>query len=917
VLFRSLWSTLHPRMLRVRVGLLFILILVAAGVAGAAASAKDVQAYAFPGKRILILHSYFKGYKWTDDEHQGITSVLEPAVGAENIYVEYLDTKRFYWDSYHLQLSAVYRQKYGPYRPDLVIVTDNNAFDFMRRFGDTIFPGVPVVFCGVNYAKETDLMGHPNFTGVSEEADLKASLDTALRLQPGTQSVYTLHDNTETGMIVAERMKTLAPLYPGITFIQLNQLSFQAILAQLKVLPPHSIVFYTFFSRDASGQLYDNSRTMRLAADASNAPIFGAWDFNLGYGIVGGMLTGGVANGEAAARIALRILAGEKPSGIPIQRDTPNKLLFDYSALSKFHIPLSALPKGSEVINLPESAFTRYRTLLLASTGIVAFLVTVIAILFANISRRKRAEEDLLSYQDHLEEQVRERSAQLQAANDELQGDLIEREKVERALRRAESDLRSIFENAAEGIYQSTAEGRFIVVNPALAQMAGFRDSEEMVEAVKDIRTDFYIDRDRRIAFETALATQTEVRGLESQIRRTDGGVIWILENARAIRNDKGVFEHYEGIIQDITDRKKVEEALRTSQELLNKTFTSLLDALLIVHAGDRTIRDCNPATRQLFGYSREELLGKSTRLLHVDDASYEELETKALSAFQGKGFLHLSTFHMRRKDGEIFICEMALMPLHGEDGVLTSWVAVIRDITEQRQTEAKLDLTRRKLRALAAETTLLEERERRGIATQLHDQLGALLAMGKVKLGTLLKATVGTPFAAPLEEIHSLVGEAVNETRSLTWELSPPVLYQLGLSAAIEWLCEETEKRNGLTVRFSQEGVPVELSDERRFLLFSAARELLLNVVKHAEARRVSIRLRWMDTAVESQVKDDGKGFDVAGIEVLRDARKSFGLFNIQERVADLDGRVDILSSPGAGSAVTVMLPFRGAMAP
>lgn len=895
---------------------LFVLVLLVTGAAPRA-RAMEVQTLSFPGKRILVLHSYYKGYKWTDDEHRGLTTVLEPAVGAENIYVEYLDTKRFYWDSYVSQLSAVYRQKYGPYRPDLVLVTDNNAFDFMRRFGDSLFPGVPVVFCGVNFAKNSDLVGHPNFTGVSEEADLKASLDTALRLEPGTQHVYSLNDSTETGQIVAERLKVLAPTYPQVDFISLDGFPLREVLLKLEDLPPHSIVFFTFFSKDIAGQFFETQRSMQLVASASNRPVFGAWDFNLGYGLVGGMLSSGEANGEAAGRIALRILGGESPLNIPIQRDTPNKLLFDYVALSRHHIPLTSLPKGSEVINLPESPFSRYRTLLLTSAGTVIFLVSVIAVLFANISRRKRAEEDLLRYQDHLEEQVRERSAQLQEANDELQEDLVEREKAERALRRAEADLRSIFENAAEGIYQSTMGGQFIVVNTALAQMAGYASSEAMVETIQDIRTDFYVDAVKRIEFETALANRTEVRGLESQIRRTDGAVIWILENARAIRNEKGEFEHYEGIIQDITDRKRAEEALRSSQELLNKTFASLLDALLIVNATDRSIQDCNPATPQLFGYSREELLGQSTRVLHVDDASYEELEAKALSAFAGKGFLHLSTFRMQRKGGEIFLCEMALMPLHGEDGAVSSWVAVIRDITEQRHTEAKLDLTRRKLRALAAELTLVEERERRVIATQLHDQLGAVLAMGKVKLAAVLKAAAGSPFMVPLEEVHALVGEAVNETRSLTWELSPPVLYQLGLTAAIEWLCEETEKRNRQAVRFTQEGRPVELSDERRFLVFSAVRELLLNVVKHAEARSVAIRLHWTDTAVECQVKDDGKGFDVAGVEALRDARRSFGLFNIQERVADLDGRFDIVSSPGAGAAVSLMLPFQGAEAP
>lgn len=766
------------------IGLLLLL-----SIAGGAASGKDVQAITLPGKRILILHSYFKGFKWTDDEHQGISSVLEPAVGAENLYVEYMDTKRFYWDSYLVQLSEVYRQKYGPYRPDLVLVTDNNAFDFMRRFGNRLFPGVPVVFCGVNYAREEDLRDHPNFAGVSEEGDLKTNLDLALRLAPGTRYIYAPNDSTETGQVVAERLMALAPAYPDVTFIRIEGHPMAEMLNRLQNLPPRSLIFFTFFSRDVSGQFFEYQRSMRLVADATAVPIFGAWDFNLGHGLVGGALTSGVENGEAAARIALRVLAGEKPADIPLQRNAPSKLRFDYDVLARHRIPLSSLPSGSEVINLPQSIFFRYRTVLLGSAGTVVFLVTVIAILIANISRRKRAEEDLLRYQDQLEEQVRERSAQLQTVNDKLQQDLVEREKAERAL--------------------------------------------------------------------------------------------------------------------------------RTSQELLNKTFASLRDALLIVDASNRTVLDCNPATRDLFGYEREELIGRSTRCLHVDDASYERLELQALAAFEGKGFLYLATFRMTRKSGEAFDCELAMMPLYGESRRLTSWVAVIRDITEQRQTEAKLDLTRRKLRALTAELTLLEERERRGIAAQLHDQLGAVLAMGKVKLAALLRAHAGTPVAAPLEEIHGLVGEAVNETRSLTWELSPPILYQLGLSAAIEWLCEETENRSGFQVRFTQEGEPVRLSDELRFLLFSAVRELLLNVVKHAEARQVKVTLRWTELAVGIQVVDDGKGFDLAETESLRDARKSFGLFNIQERVADLDGEVEITSAPAAGTAVSLVLPFKGADAP
>ena len=233
-----------------RVGLLFCVLFVRrAGDPVAPHRPRTSRACAFPGKRILILHSYFKGYKWTDDEHRGITSILEPAVGAENIYVEYLDTKRFYWDSYLVQLSSVYQQKYGPYRPDLVIVTDNNAFDFMRRFGETIFPGVPVVFCGVNYAQETDLIGHPNFTGVSEEADLKASLDTALRLQPQARNVFTLVGTApETGNAWQPWQRS-APAHLCGTW----EPALWGDADAAESLAPQQLFFYTFFSRDTPG----------------------------------------------------------------------------------------------------------------------------------------------------------------------------------------------------------------------------------------------------------------------------------------------------------------------------------------------------------------------------------------------------------------------------------------------------------------------------------------------------------------------------------------------------------------------------------------------------------------------------------------------------------------------------------------
>ncbi len=756
----------------------FFLLLLA--LLGPSTAALAVEAAS--GKRVLVLHSYYKGYKWADDEHRGITAILEPVLGVENVFVEYMDSKRFFDQRYLTLLPEVYRRKYLDHRIDLIVAADDKALEFLVEHRDDLFPGTPVVFCGVNYFREEQLKGRPLFTGVSEDPDLSASLDVALRMHPETRRIFLVTDDTESGVAVQARLAEIGPSWKDVPLVPLEGMTMEALLARLHALPPRSLVFFSFFFRDAGGRVFGYDESVRLISEASNAPVYGGWDFNLGFGLVGGMLTSGFDQGDAAGRIALRVLRGESPATIPVLRGLPGRYMFDHHQLERWGIPATRLPADSIVINLPESAYTRYRKTILLGAGALVLLGVLNAVLALNISRRKLAEAALREHQERLEETIRVRSEQLSSANEELRRDIHQRERTERALRVAEGNLRSIFENAAEGIYQSTPSGRFVTVNPALAAMAGYGSPTEMVEAIADIRKDFYVEPGSRAMFEESLASQDEVRGFESLVKRKDGELIWVLENARAIRNEKGRVDHYEGIVQDISDRRKMAE---------------------------------------------------------------------------------------------------------------------------------KLDRTRQKLRGLAGELTRVEERERRTIATQLHDQLGAVLSMAKMKLASLRQGVEGTPLAPALEEVHALVGNAVQETRFLTWELSPPILYQLGLESALEWLGESVEQRHGVAFRFEKEGNPHDLGEERRFLVFSAVRELLLNVVKHADAGGVSLRLRWLEAVVEATLDDDGKGFDVPGAAALPDARRSFGLFSIQERFDDLGGSVSIRSAPGEGTSVTLVLPY------
>jgi signal transduction histidine kinase len=249
-------------------------------------------------------------------------------------------------------------------------------------------------------------------------------------------------------------------------------------------------------------------------------------------------------------------------------------------------------------------------------------------------------------------------------------------------------------------------------------------------------------------------------------------------------------------------------------------------------------------------------------------------------------------------------------MPLQAEDGSVGGWVSVIRDVTEEKRAEEKLEQYRRKLRALAAELIAVEARERRSIAAQLHENLGQLLATAKMKMAGLRSAPPDHSFGPRVAEVQGLVEEALEQTRSLTYELSPPILYQLGLEAALKWLCESMQKRYGYKVAFTRQGESGALPEESSVLLFSAVRELLVNVAKHAAAASVAVRLHWQEAQVEVLVRDNGKGFQRTGAG-LPESQDGFGLFNIQERASDLGGRLWVRSEPGKGTAARIHLPL------
>jgi signal transduction histidine kinase len=233
-------------------------------------------------------------------------------------------------------------------------------------------------------------------------------------------------------------------------------------------------------------------------------------------------------------------------------------------------------------------------------------------------------------------------------------------------------------------------------------------------------------------------------------------------------------------------------------------------------------------------------------------------------------------------------------------------------EITERKKTEQQLRAFQATLRSVASELNIAEEGERRRISQGIHDHIGQILAITKIKLGALRQATANTDNSKSIEDIRDLVNEVIQYTRTLTFELGSPILYELGLKAALESLAEHHEKQHGTRTSLTSSANGYDLPNDVRTVLYQAVRELLHNVAKHAEANSVMISIDTDEQNMRVNVDDNGSGFDVSNTSFEVAPTGGFGLFQLRERLDHLGGQLRIESTPGEGTRVSLIVPLK-----
>jgi PAS domain S-box-containing protein len=512
--------------------------------------------------------------------------------------------------------------------------------------------------------------------------------------------------------------------------------------------------------------------------------------------------------------------------------------------------------------------------------------------------------------------------------------DISQFKQTEDALRQAEAKYRHIFENAVEGIFQSTVDGRYLSVNSAMARIFGYASPEDMIASVgSGIESRIYVERHQRAEFMRALEDHDVVQDFEAQNYRKNGERIWTRTNARVVRDAQGTLLYYEGFLEDVTERKQAERAVRDSEARYRTLMEQAADMIIITDAYGKII-NVNSQACAMLGYTRGELLNLAvTQVVASHDRECFGLQIDLLSP--GKTFVTECT--MRRQDASQFPAEVATKLL--SDGTIQG---IIRDISERKRLEseiqamleaqqkwnADLENTVRaktsELRELAQTRDQLlrqimtaQEEERRRVARELHDDTSQALTALIANLA-VVQTHPPSKAKAHLDEIKSAVVEILKGVNRIVLDLRPTLLDDYGLISALSWYAGKRLDSDHTHVEITVPESELRLPSTVETILFRIGQEAITNIAKYARATRVQINLNHDAGAnmVTLTIEDNGIGFALAHNREGNLDRPHLGLIGMQERVQLIGGQLEIQSTPNHGTLVSVSVPLDHASA-
>jgi len=570
-----------------------------------------------------------------------------------DMQIEYLDTKRYATPEHSKKLFNFYRDKFRDAHFDVIIASDDFAYNFVLDHRADFLPGVPVVFCGVNDFRSARLAGMDNITGVVENVDFEGTFRLAMRLSPDRDHMVVIGDRSVTGLAIQHQIREVVPRLAGLlTFEFWDDLPLSEIVQRLKTLPKNTMLFIIPMYLEYESKLYSADEVLEVATQNVSLPVYSCWRFLLGHGCVGGRLHSGVDHGRIAARLAFRILTGEKASNIPVVDHFDDPFAFDYVVLKRLDIPTKLLPSGSEIINEPYAFYTINKGLFWTIIISLMAMLFVLVLLVVSNTQRRRIQERI---------------------NDQL------------------SFLKILMDTIPLPIYYLDHRGAFQGCNQAFERLYAVRREDI---AGKDLGA---------IGCPGAAALSD---GVDRELMRDPGARVYecTLGSAEGLRslmvskatylNAKGEVAGLVGVLNDISVLKRAEEELRQAEEKYRGIFEN--SVLGIFRAGpDGTLLDANSALVEMLGYeSLEALLAAGPDFLRRAGGDHPGWLVSAPGAGGSAAFRR----EIVRLGGQRMTAFLHLRAVADSFGGIWAYEGIVEDITQRENAERALHESERML---------------------------------------------------------------------------------------------------------------------------------------------------------------------------------------------------------------------------
>lgn len=637
-------------------------------------------------KHVLVINSYHRGYLWTDNTLAGIESILKDGKRNIELHIEFMDSMRVVDKNHFHRLFLYYRSKFTGIKFDLIIVSDNDAFNFVLRYRDTLFPKIPIVFCGVNALNEMLRQNVPLLTGVVEDYDIKATLDIALKFHPNKKEIIAVNNGTPLGAVKKQLFNdALEATGKNLIATIIDDPVLEDFEKLLKDKGKEVIVILLGLFKEKSGAMVPIEVSTPILA-RYDVPLYGLIEYYLDYGIIGGKLISGYHQGARAAQMGLKVLQGEPIESVPIERKSPNIYMFDYNQMVKFGITQDVLPEGSVVINKPKAVPQQDNTMVWSVIAVLFSLAMAGVFLVLYIRSRRRAEEFIEKLSVEQEKKIEARTEELKKSDTDLRQKIADMKQTEAALTESYQKYLAFFQHSPNPVFVIDDDFRFCEWNKKTLDLF-----ECALDEIRTIDARRLIPEDLLVQVFEMQAPSEEMKSIEAHLEIQDKRKTLFLNIVPIVLSGKKLIF---GVGQDITELKQEQTIGRGHEMLLKKAINVLQSPVMIAERGG-TVQYVNEGFLKVFGLSRDDLPT-------IDTWLHKAYPDKTLRDVVSAAWLNISTAEKATeertqviestivtKDGLSLEKELRFISVH--DGV----IIVIGDIPKKKRTDDHVPISR------------------------------------------------------------------------------------------------------------------------------------------------------------------------------------------------------------------------------